>query len=321
MIISRCSCSLYRSKIAVAIMSAICSLALASAAHAVALEQDERINLRMVTPIPNNTPFRVWGSKYYPGDVLSERMTNHLFQRMREVPRLNISTVHGTNPDRWATTGYTPDDLIVQMSLEQANFKKKDTLGTKAMWDVVIRMYVYNAATKRVVYENVVRENDSRNYVFYNDMMESGPIYWDMFAETPYWSAIRHAIDVAFTEVVDGYNGYRIVGRIVAKAERVDGSLSVKKKDRDKLFHITIGREDSLRVGDILSVTRSSSVRTIAPDATEMHFPQVIGRVKVIFVKGQDAVVQVIKESKEGPIELGDAVSAPLYGERSAKYF
>lgn len=307
------------------IFSALAAAAIAAvspqSARAVAIEPDERLNLRMVAPIPNNTPLRVWGSKYYPGDVLSDRMTDHLYRRMREVPRLNISTVHGVDPDRWATSGFTPDDLIVQLSLEQANFDKKNTIGSKAIWDVAMRMYVYNAATKRVVYETVVREADSRTYILYNDMMESGPIYWDMFEKTPYWSAIRHAIDVAFSEVVDGYNGYRIVGRIVAKAERVDGSLSVKKKDRDKLYHITVGREDSVRVGDILSVTRSSSVRTIAPDAPEMHFPQVVGRVKVIFVKGQDAVVQVIKESKEAPIELGDAISAPLYGKRGAKYF
>ena len=41
-----------------------------------------------------------------------------------------------------------------------------------------------------------------------------------------------------------------------------------------------------------------------------MHFPQVVGRVKVIFLKGNDAVVRVIKESTDGPIQLGDAISA-----------
>lgn len=288
---------------------------------AVTLEPEERLNLRMVTPIPNNTPMRVWGNKYYPGDVLSQHMTEHLYQRMREVPRLNITTVQTTDPNKWPTTGFTPSDLVVLMSLERAHIVKDDTLGSNVKWDIALRMHVYNAASRRIVYENVIREQDSRRYILYTDMMEQGPMYWDAFEKTPWWTSIRAAIDTAFREVVDGYNGYRIVGRIVARAERVDGSLSVKKKDRDKLFHIDIGREDSLRVGDILSVTRSSSVRTISPEDPEMHFPQVIGRVKVIMIKGGDAVVEVIKQSKEAPIMLGDAVSAPLFGKRGTAYY
>jgi hypothetical protein len=50
-----------------------------------------------------------------------------------------------------------------------------------------------------------------------------------------------------------------------------------------------------------------------------MHFPQIIGRVRVIFVKGRDAVAEIVKESRDAPIQLGDALSAPLYGIRGAK--
>ena len=290
-------------------------------AHAVALEPGERLNLRMVAPIPNNSGFRVWGSKYYPGDVLSEKMTEHFFRRMKEIPRLGASQVRGADPSRWAVEGYTPSDMIVKVDLEQFRYSKKDFVGSKVQWDVALRLYVYNAVSQRIVYETVVREQDERQYVLYNDVMETGPVYWDEFERSPYWPAICKALDEAVDEVVDGYNGYRIVGRIVAKAERVDGSLSVPKKKQDKLYHVNIGREDSVRVGDILSVTRASSVRTIAPETPEMHFPQVVGRVKVVFIKGQDAVVEVVKESTDAPIQLGDALSAPLYGKRGVGYF
>jgi hypothetical protein len=57
-------------------------------------------------------------------------------------------------------------------------------------------------------------------------------------------------------------------------------------------------------------------VRTIAPETPEMHFPQVVGRVRVIFVKGRDGVVEIIKESKSSPIQLGDALSASLFGKK-----
>lgn len=290
-------------------------------ANAVAIEPEERLNLRMVAPIPNNSTFRVWGSKYYPGDVLSEHMTEHLYRRFREIPRLKISKVASTDPNRWPTTGFTPSDLVVSLTLEEASFGKSDRIGSKTYWDVQFHMHVFNASSRRLVYENVVQYKDSRHYPLYNDVMEYSPIYWAEFEKSPYWGAVRHALDMAFDEVIEGYNGYRIVGRIVAKAERVDGSLTVPKKDRDKLYHIDLGREDSVRVGDLLSVTRSSSVRTISPEDPEMHFPQVVARVKVLYIKGQDAVVQVIKQSKEAPIMLGDSVSAPLFGKRGSRYY
>lgn len=290
-------------------------------AEAVALDPGEQLHLRFVSPIPNNTTVRVWGSKYYPGDVLSERMTEYFYQRLRQVSHLSVSTVPSADPQRWSVSNVTASDAVVHLALEQAEFIKSDRLGSKVSWDVAFHMYVYNALSKRLVFETIVREKDSRLYPLYTDMFERRPIYWSQFENSPYWEAIRHALDKAFSEVVSGYNGYRVIGRIVARAERVDGSLSVPKKDRDKIFHITIGREDTIREGDILSVTRSSSVRTIDPESPEMHFPQVVGRVKVIFVKGSDAVVQVTKQTKEAPIMVGDAVSAPLYGERKSGYF
>lgn len=311
----------YSTRLCAFLLLASVALLLPGAAHATALEPGERLNLRVVTPISNNSGFRVWGSKYYPGDVLAEKMTDHFFRRMREIPRLGASTVMGSDPSQWAVSGYSTSDMIVKVDLEQFRYSKKDFVGSKVQWDVALHMYVYNAVSQRVIYETVIREQDNRQYVLYNDVMEREPVHWDEFERSPYWPAICKALDEALNEVVDGYNGYRVVGRIVAKAERVDGSLSVPKKQQDKLYHVNIGREDSVRVGNILSVTRASSVRTIAPETPEMHFPQVVGRVRVVFTKGQDAVVEIIKESSDAPIQLGDALSAPLYGKRGSGYF
>jgi hypothetical protein len=111
------------------------------------------------------------------------------------------------------------------------------------------------------------------------------------------------------------------VGQIIAKAERIDGSIAIPKKNQDKLYHINIGRGDSVKEGDILIVTRASSVRTIAPETPELHFPQIVGRVRVVFVKEEDAIVEIVKESVDGPIQLGDSVSMPLYGSRNGKDF
>jgi hypothetical protein len=288
----------------------------ARAACAIVAERGERFNLYLVTPIQNNSVAKVWGSRYYPGDVLPEKMEDYFLRRLRQIPRLDPIVIAGVEPEYWTASWFDMRDVVVKISLEEFYYRKKDTLGSKVRWDVALHMYIYDAPSRRIIYDSVIERRDDRFYVLYTDMLETKPIYWDEFKNTPYWSAIRHALDDAFEELAEGYNGYRIVGQIVAKAERVDGSLSVSAKKQDKLYHINLGREDSVKVGDIFAVTRSSSVRTIAPETPEMHFPQIVGRVRVVLVKGLDAVVEVIKESSRGPIQLGDSVSAPLYGGR-----
>ncbi|MDR1885274.1 MAG: hypothetical protein LBQ56_03295 [Synergistaceae bacterium] len=288
----------------------------AGTAGAVVAEPGGTFNLYLVSPIQNNSVFQVWGSRYYPNDVLSERMSDYLLRRFREIPRLNASPITGSDPRYWSAAGLDPNDIVVRINLEEFYPRKKDLVGSRVRWDVALHMYVHEGASGSVIFDSVIEERDDRFYVLYNDVLESRPVYWDDFKNTPYWRAIRSALDDAFSEVVEGYNGYRLVGQIVAKAERVDGSLSVPAKKGDKLYHINIGREDSVKVGDVFAVTRSSSVRTIAPETPEMHFPQIVGRVRVVFVKGQDAIVQVVKESSRAPIQLGDSVSAPLYGGR-----
>jgi hypothetical protein len=296
-------------------LAAACVMSFSAASYAIVLDFGEQTSVGLVCPVENNTGFAVWGSKYYPGDVLSLKMEDYMLRRMRGVPRLSIQRVEGANPDYWAMDMTSPHDLIVRIELEEFDFKKKDNLGSKVEWNVGLRLHVYDSS-KRLIYDTMVEERNGRRYPLYDDTMERGPVYWEKFKKSPYWPAICAAMDRALEDVAGGYNGYRIVGRIVAKAERVDGSLTVPVKNRDKIYHINVGLEDSVRVGDLLAVTRSSSVRTIAPETPEMHFPQVVARVKVIFIKGRDGVVQVVKESKEAPIQLGDAISAPLFGKR-----
>ena len=300
----------------VMLIAAACMALFPAVSFAIVLDFGERASVGLVCPVENNTGFAVWGSKYYPVDVLSLKMEDYMLKRMRGIPRLSIQRVEGTNPDYWAMDMTSPHDLIVWIGLEEFDFRKKDNLGSKVEWNVGLRLHVYDSS-KRLIYDTMVEERDGRRYPFYNDTMERGPFYWEKFEKSPYWPAICAAMDRALENVAGGYNGYRIVGRIVARAERVDGSLTVPAKDRDKIYHINVGIEDNVKVGDLLAVTRSSSVRTVAPETPEMHFPQVVARAKVIFVKGRDGVVQIVKESKEAPIQLGDAISAPLFGKRN----
>jgi hypothetical protein len=285
------------------------------------VEPGERFNLRLVTPIENNSGFSVWGSKYYPDDVLSEKMSDYVFRKMKEIHRVDVTRLVSDNRAFWPSEGFSEKDMILKINLEEFYHKKKDTLGSKVYWDVVLHTYIYSGATKDLIYDSVISERDNRQYVLYTDILDTEPIYWEKFEKSPYWPAIRRALDRALAEVASGYNGYRVVGQIIAKAERVDGSYTVSKGRQDKLYHINLGLRDSVKVGDVFAVTRASSVRTIAPETPELHFPQIVGRVRVIFVKDRDGVVEIIKESEDAPIQLGDSVSMPLSGKRDGMDF
>ncbi|GHV54846.1 hypothetical protein FACS1894216_15680 [Synergistales bacterium] len=283
----------------------------AARAGASPLEPGQRRLFKFVAPIENNSGVAVWRNKYYPNDVLSEMMTDYVFRKLKSVEKLDSVRLLSDSPETWASGGYSEDELILKINMEQFEYKKKDNLGSKWIWNVVLHTYVYNAADAELLFDSIIAERGDHRSLTYNDMMERKPVYWDVFEKSPYWPAIRRALDRAVADAMSGGSGggYEATGRIIAKAERVDGSYTVPKKQQDKLYHIDLGYYDGVRVGDVLEVRRASSVRTVDPEKAEIHFPQVIGRVKAVHVKKNDAVVAIIKESKDAPIELGDVVS------------
>lgn len=290
-------------------------------AWGVALMPDESFHFRLIDPVENRSDFRVWRNKYDPGDILSERMTTYFLRKLKETPRITSSLIDRGNASSWTTKGFSRYDAVIRINLEDLQLAKRDTIGSRTMWDVALRMTIYDGSTREQLFDSVIRDRDSRLHVLYTDVLENKPIYWEQFEKTDYWRAIRGALDDAYDQLLFGYTGYRMVGQIVAQAERVDGSLSVPKRLANKLYHVTIGRNQTLRTGDILIVTRASAVRTVDPNQRELHFPQIVGRVRVFFLKENDAVVEVIKESADAPIQLGDAVSMPVAGSRDGKSF
>ena len=90
------------------------------------------------------------------------------------------------------------------------------------------------------------------------------------------------------------------IGRII--------SPTADSKRRRREYIISIGREDALRVGDILDVVRSVIYVTVDPEHPIVVLPKSIGRVKVISVQERNAVVRVVKDNKKEPIQLKDLV-------------
>lgn len=299
----------------------MCSFLFTGKALAVAVDSTESLHFRLLDPVENNTAFRVWGNRYYPNDVLSQKMTEYFFRRLRMTPAISSSLISPRDFRTWETRGFSKEDAVVKLKLERFDHSKDDRIGSRLNWDIGVRMTIFSGNTREPVFNSVIRNNDSRHRILYTEVLEHDPVYWEQFEQTDFWHAIARTLDMAYDELMMGYTGYRIIGQIVAKAERVDGSLTVPKGLRDRLYHVTIGRNQSLRQGDILVITRASAVRTLDASERELHFPQIVARARVFFLKDNDAIVEIIKESSDAPVQLGDAVSVPIAGSRRGRGF
>ena len=56
----------------ITLCAALCLISAVSA-EAIALDFGERVTVGLVTPVENNTGYRVWGSKYYPATYFHRR--------------------------------------------------------------------------------------------------------------------------------------------------------------------------------------------------------------------------------------------------------
>jgi hypothetical protein len=151
---------------------------------------------------------------------------------------------------------------------------------------------------------------------------------WGQFSSTSHWQALKNAVKDAYHEAMgqvslalkrndpDGYANGEIpfnpfavnVGRIISPT-----ATSTRRK---REYIISIGREDSLKAGDVLDVVRSDTYITVDPEnpvAVVPHTvgrvrPSAVGRVRVVSVQERTAVVRVIRDNRKEPIQLNDLV-------------
>ncbi len=143
---------------------------------------------------------------------------------------------------------------------------------------------------------------------------------WQQFSGTSHWQAIKNAIGDGYRQAMgqvsnalkrnnpaaeeDGSTdfspSFATVGRIISPT-----AASTRKK---REYIISMGREDAVRVGDVLDVVRSDTYVTVDPEHPVVVLPQTIGKVKVVSVQEKNAVVRVVKDSKKAPIQLKDLV-------------
>ncbi|MBR1485926.1 MAG: hypothetical protein IJ597_01550 [Synergistaceae bacterium] len=331
---------------------AILSLQLSATAFA---ESQRRLSI-VIFPTINSTELEVWESKYYPYNILEQKMSNYLEQLFKSSPMIEARTLDEAAMNRWLSGSRNRDDMAVQLELYQAIMKEKHVVGTAATGRALIRLRVYDRAKVQEIAVRNVRGKDSRftldsdEDIYWFDSAISGlgiPFEygldlfgltnssykgqkmsrptWDQFKSSSHWQAIKKAINEAYKQSMmqvrnaidnnepnakllanDNFSSeYATVGRILAP------TATATRKRRD--YIISLGRFangslDGVRIGEILDVVRSDTYVTVVPENPVVVLPKIIGKVKVIKVYDDNAVVRVVKDNRKEPITLKDIV-------------
>lgn len=310
----------------------------------------------VIFPTINSTELEIWQSKYYPYNVLEEKMSEYLESLYKTSPLIDARVLDEAAMNRWLSGSRSGDDMAVQLELYSAIMKDKHVVGTASSGRVLVRIRVFDRARVREVAVRNVRGKSARftldddASVFWFDAAVAGlgiPFEngldlfgltqskykgqqmsrptWDQFKGTAYWQAIKNAIANAHRESLDQVRNvirsnepgsaltardsfsdkYATIGRILAPT-----ATSTRKK-RD--YIISLGRFaqgslDGVRVGEVLDVIRADTYVTVVPDNPVVVLPKVVGKVKVIKVYEDNAIVRVVKDNKKEPVTLKDLV-------------
>ena len=310
----------------------------------------------VIFPTINSTELEIWESKYYPYNVLEQKMSNYLEELYKRSPLIDARVLDESAMNSWLSGSRRGDDMAVQLELYSAVMKDKHVVGTMESAKFLVRLRVFDT---RKVNELTVRSVkgtdkrftlDSAENVFWFDAAVAGlgipfengldlfgltnkkytgqkmsRLTWAQFQGTPYWQALKNAIAEAHRQSIEQVrnairsndpnaeltardnfsDSYRTVGRILAP------TATSTRKRRD--YIISLGRyangyRDAVHVGEVLDVIRADTYVTVDPDNPVAVLPKTVGRVKVIKVYDDNAVVRVIKDNRKEPVTLQDIV-------------
>ena len=309
-----------------------------------------------IFPTINSTGLEIWESKYYPYNVLEQKMSNYFEELCKQSPLIEARVLDEANMNRWLSGSRRGYDMAVQLDMYSAILKDKHILGTVDSGKVQLRLRVYDSRhASQLAVRNVKGSDkrftlDSDEDVYWFDGAISGlgipfeggldlfgltntnykgqkmsRLTWSQFQGTSQWQAIKNAIRQAYSEAMDQVRNviranepgaqlmandnfsatYDTVGRILAPT-----ATSTRRK-RD--YIISLGRYangalDGVKVGEVLDVVRADTYVTVVPSDPVVVLPKVVGKVKVIKVYDDNAIVRVVKDNKKEPVTLKDIV-------------
>ena len=293
----------------------------------------------VLLPTLNYTEYEIWESKYYPVNVLESKMTEYLASLLRQNPFTDVSILDDSQAQRWMNDPYSRQGAFaVQMELYSVLAKEREVLGSFEKGDVSLRVRIYSAADAELETSYIssgkdqrytFNPGDDRLYllntrtsiidIFYRnglDFLRLTPpdkgqkmsrLTWQQFSGTPYWQAFKNAIKGVAVGIADMGDGeLAVIGRIIAP--------TANSTRRNREYIITLGRQDALAVGDILQVVRGDTYITVDPENPVVLLPRVVGNVRVIKTMSEQAVVRLLNENSQNPVQLNDLVTTPPYG-------
>ena len=296
-------------------------------------------NIRHIILLPtvNYTDYEIWESKFYPVNVLEQKITEHLAALLRKNPFTDVFTLDEAQAEAWLQNSHgRRGDFAVQMELYSVLAKEREALGTFEKGDVSLRVRIYSDGYADVPTSYIASGKDQRYTfnpgddrlyflnalgltVFHKDGLDllrltppdkgqkMSRLTWQQFSSTSYWQAFKNAIANVAVGITDmGGGELAIIGRIIAP------TAHSTKQARE--YIITLGRRHALVVGDILQVVRSDTYVTVDPENPVVILPRVVGNVKVTKVMESEAVVRLINERSNDPVQLNDLVTTSPYG-------
>ena len=300
----------------------------------------------VIFPTINSTELEVWESKYYPYNVMSPiKVAGKAFKALllfMFVPAIMLTLVWALNTIMNALyqatmkerhvvgTAQTGRALIRLRVFDRARVQEigvRNVKGTDKRFtlDSDEDIYWFDSAISGlgIPFEYGLDLFGLTGQSYKGQKM-SRPT-WDQFKGSSHWQSIKKAIYEAYRQSMsqvrnairnnepnakltgnDNFSSsYLTVGRILAP------TATSTRKRRDYIISLgsfANGSLDSVRVGEVLEVVRADTYVTVVPEDPVVVLPKVIGRVKVIKVYEDNAVVRVIKDNRKEPITLKDIV-------------
>lgn len=106
--------------------------------------QQRRLSV-VIFPTINNTELEIWQSKYYPYNVLEEKMSQYLESLYKISPLIDARVLDEAGMNRWLSGSRSGDDMAVQLEMYSASIKDKHIVGTATSGRVMIRIRVLTA--------------------------------------------------------------------------------------------------------------------------------------------------------------------------------
>ncbi|MDR1979172.1 MAG: hypothetical protein LBQ42_10620 [Synergistaceae bacterium] len=327
-----------RTGLSIAIVSGVVVLGLfACVAVGFAREADTRRLSVVLFPTENNTDLQVWESKYYPYSVLEQKMTEYLAALFSDSPMTEVTVLDENGMNRWLSQPRRAEDMAIQMELYSAILKEREAVGTVETGSVKLRLKIFDAVNAERFATRIAVGKDKRytfdpgdDKLFGIDVLGLTKVSdkgqkmsrptWRQFSGSSHWQSIKNAVKDGYHEAMSHisialkrndperydlgeppFNPFAVnIGRIISP------TANSKRKRRE--YIISIGREDALKVGDVLEVVRSDTYISVDPENPAAVIPTSIGKVRVLSVQERTAVVRVIKDNRREPIQLQDLV-------------